>query len=183
MRSVGLLVLGIALANCGAGKDSSQERADRDNRAVSRISLSSSAFRDGQPIPKEYSCDGANEAPELNWGNPPEGTKSFALVIDDPDAPSRTFRHWGVFDIPATARSIIGGQKAAKEATNDKGSVGYTGPCPPPGHGLHHYHFKLFALSVYKLALSDNAKVIDVENAASSHAIAEGEMVGTYERK
>jgi len=179
MRSVGLLVLGIALANCGAGK----KPADRDNRTASRISLSSSAFKDGQPIPTEYSCDGANRAPELRWGNPPEGTKSFALVIDDPDAPGGTFRHWGVFDIPATARSIIGGQKAAKEATNDKGSVGYTGPCPPPGHGLHHYHFKLFALSVYKLALSDNAKVIDVENAASSHAIAEGEMVGTYERK
>jgi hypothetical protein len=183
MRLVSLLVLGIALSNCGAGKDSSQEPVDRDNRTVSRISLSSSAFKDGQPIPTDYSCDGANRAPELRWGNPPEGTKSFALVINDPDAPGGTFQHWGVFDIPATARSIVGGQKAGKEATNDNGSVGYTGPCPPPGHGLHHYHFKLFALSVDRLALSDNAKVIDVENAASSHTIARGELIGTYERK
>ena len=154
-----------------------------EDKALTRISLTSGAFKDGQPIPKEFSCDGANRSPALIWGDPPADTKSFALVIDDPDAPSGTFRHWGVYDIPASARSIGGGEKAGTEVTNDKGTTGYTGPCPPPGHGLHHYHFKLFALDVDKLGLPNGAKAIDVENAAAKHAIAQGELVGTYERR
>jgi len=104
-------------------------------------------------------------------------------VIDDPDAPSGTFRHWGTYDIPAAARSIASGEKAGTEVKNDAGTLGYTGPCPPPGHGLHHYHFKLFALDVDRLNLSADAKVADVENAASAHAIGQGELVGTYERR
>jgi Raf kinase inhibitor-like YbhB/YbcL family protein len=105
------------------------------------------------------------------------------LVIDDPDAPSGTFRHWGVYDIPASARSIGGGQRIGTEVGNDFGKTGYGGPCPPKGHGPHHYHFKLFALDVDKLDLAPGAKVVDVENAARRQAIAEGELIGTYERK
>jgi Raf kinase inhibitor-like YbhB/YbcL family protein len=119
----------------------------------------------------------------LSWGEPPAGTRSFALVIDDPDAPSGTFRHWGVFDIPASARSIGGGQRVGTEVTNDFGKSGYGGPCPPEGHGPHHYRFKLFALAVDKLDLSSKAKIVDLENAARQHALARGELVGTYERK
>jgi Raf kinase inhibitor-like YbhB/YbcL family protein len=88
-----------------------------------------------------------------------------------------------VFDIPATARSMGGGQRIGTEVRNDKGSIGYTGPCPPPGHGPHHYHFKLFALDVNALGIGADSTVADVENAASKHAIAEGELIGTYERK
>jgi Raf kinase inhibitor-like YbhB/YbcL family protein len=119
----------------------------------------------------------------LKWGEPPAGTKSFALVIDDPDAPSGAFRHWGVFDIPASARSIGGGQQIGTEVKNDFGKPGYGGPCPPKGHGEHHYHFKLFALDADRLDVSPGAKVADVETAARQHAIAEGELVGTYERE
>src|SRR4029078_2771236 len=154
-----------------------------DSATLARISLTSDAFAEGQPIPTQYSCDGANKSPALPLGEPPPGTKSFALVIDDPDAPSGTFRHWGTYDISAAARSIASGEKAGTEVKNDAGTLGYTGPCPPPGHGLHHYHFKLFALDVDRLNFSADAKVADVENAASAHAIGQGELVGTYERR
>ena len=177
----------IALASCGSN-DRSTTNVERggatvDNATLARLELTSDAFQNGQPIPVQYTCDGADQTPALHWGEPPPGTRSFALVIDDPDAPSGTFRHWGVFDIPASARSIGGGQKAGTEVTNDFGKSGYGGPCPPKGHGPHHYHFKLFALDVERLGVAPNAKVVDVENAAEKNAIAQGELIGTYERK
>ena len=176
----------VGLANCGSA-DPSTNRANgvaaMDDATLTKLQLTSDAFQNGQPIPTEFTCDGENRTPTIKWGEPPAGTKSFALVIDDPDAPSGTFRHWGVFDIPASVRSMGGGQQAGTEVKNDKGTEGYTGPCPPKGNGIHHYHFKLFALDTDKLGLSADAKVVDVENAARQHAIAEGELVGTYERK
>ena len=184
-RVVPLVAL-VALASCGPGNGSAnraQGGAAVDNATLTKLNLSSDAFKNGQPIPRQYTCDGADQTPVVRWGAPPEGTKSFALVIDDPDAPSGTFRHWGVFDIPASARSIGDGKHVGTEVTNDFGKSGYGGPCPPPGHGAHHYHFKLFALDTEKLGLSPDAKVVDVENAARRHAIAEGEIIGTYERK
>ena len=171
-----------ALVSCGHSQPGNREAAT-ESMSVARLQLTSDAFKDGQPIPAEYTCDGGEQTPRLKWSEPPSGTKSFALVIDDPDAPSGTFRHWGVFDISAAARSIGGDQRVGTEVTNDFGKLGYGGPCPPKGHGPHHYHFKLFALDVERLGLSPGAKVIDVENAARRHAIAQGEIVGTYERK
>ncbi|MGE5562698.1 MAG: YbhB/YbcL family Raf kinase inhibitor-like protein [Bacillota bacterium] len=178
--------IAIALASCGAGDRTNRQangEAPMENATLAKLSLTSDAFQDGQPIPSQYSCDGGDRTPTLHWSDPPPGTKSFALVIDDPDAPGGTFRHWGVFDIPASTRSIGGGQRTGTEVTNDFGKPGYGGPCPPPGHGPHHYHFKLFALDTDKLGLPPTAKVADVEKAARQHAIAEGELVGTYERK
>jgi Raf kinase inhibitor-like YbhB/YbcL family protein len=154
-----------------------------DNATLASLSLSSDAFQNGGPIPTQFTCDGADQTPSLHWGEPPAGTKSFALVIDDPDAPGGTFRHWGVFDIPASARSIGGGARVGTAVANDFGKPGYGGPCPPKGHGPHHYHFKLFALDTDQLGVPPNAKVVDVENAASKHAVAQGELIGTYERK
>ena len=176
----------IALASCGASKHPSNETNGGtavENATLARLNLTSDAFQDGQPIPEQYSCDGANKSPALKWDDPPAGTKSFALVIDDPDAPSGTFRHWGAYDIPASARSIASGQRVGTEGKNDKGTAEYTGPCPPKGHGVHHYHFRLFALDVDRLDLGANSKVADVENEASKHAIAQGELIGTFERK
>jgi Raf kinase inhibitor-like YbhB/YbcL family protein len=176
----------VALASCGATQKSANESKGGtavENATLTKLSLTSDAFQNGQPIPAQFTCDGANQTPSLKWGDPPQGTKSLALVIDDPDAPSGTFRHWGVFDIPATARAIGGGQRVGTEVNNDFGKSGYGGPCPPKGHGPHHYHFKLFALDVDKLGLRPNAKVIDVENEATKHAIAQGELIGTYERR
>ena len=154
-----------------------------ENATLAKLELTSDAFADGQPIPTEYSCDGANKSPALHWGDPPAGAKSFALVIDDPDAPSGTFRHWGAYDIPASARSIAPGQRVGIEVSNDFGKPGYGGPCPPRGHGVHHYHFKLFALDVDRLNLGPGSKVADVEKDAAEHALAQGELIGTYERR
>ena len=176
----------VALASCGAGDRSNHEANGEgtvDNATLTKLQLTSDAFQDGQPIPSQYTCDGADQTPTLRWGEPPPGTKSFALVIDDPDAPSGTFRHWGVFDIPAAARSIGGSERIGTEVSNDFGKPGYGGPCPPKGHGPHHYHFKLFALDTERLGLPPDAKVKDVEDAARKHAIAQGELVGTYERQ
>jgi Raf kinase inhibitor-like YbhB/YbcL family protein len=176
----------IVLASCGtrdqAGNDANGGTAV-ENATLTKLELTSSAFQAGQPIPTQFTCDGANQSPPLQWGEPPPGTKSFALVIDDPDAPSGTFRHWGVFDIPASARSIGGGHRVGTEVANDFGKAGYGGPCPPKGHGPHHYHFKLFALDTDRLEVGANAKIADVENAAQQHALAQGELIGTYERK
>ena len=153
-----------------------------DDATLAKLSLTSDTFQNGGAIPARFTCDGENRSPALSWGEPPPETKSFALVVDDPDAPSGTFHHWGAFDIPATTRSIGGGQAVGSPAVNDFGKPGYGGPCPPKGHGLHHYHFKLFALGVDRLRLWANAKVADVERAANQHAIGRGELIGTYER-
>ena len=185
LKFVPALVL-VALASCGANNHATNESNGGtavDNATLTKLRLISDAFQGEQAIPAYHTCDGTNQSPPLSWGEPPEGTKSFALVVDDPDAPSGTFRHWGAFDIPASTRRIAPGQQPGTQAMNDFDKAGYGGPCPPKGHGPHHYHFKLFALDTDKLGLSTNAKVADVENAARQHAIAEGELVGTYERK
>jgi Raf kinase inhibitor-like YbhB/YbcL family protein len=186
LRALPAIVL-IGLASCGSNNSASNNveagGSAVDSATLAKIDLTSDAFTNGQPIPVQYTCDGANHSPPLSWSDPPPGTKSFALVIDDPDAPSGTFRHWAVFDIPANVRSMAAGQEIGSQGTNDKGSRGYTGPCPPKGNPPHHYHFRLFALGVEKLGLSPTAKVKDVEDAAAGHAIAQGELIGTYQRR
>jgi Raf kinase inhibitor-like YbhB/YbcL family protein len=173
----------IALAGCGAAPDNqSQGGPIVDNATLAKLDLTSTVFQNGQAIPARFTCDGANQSPALSWGEPPQGTKSFALVVDDPDAPSGTFRHWGVYDIPANARSIGAGAAVGTQATNDFGKSGYGGPCPPKGHGPHHYHFKLFALGVDRLELA-NPKIADIESEAQRHAVGQAELIGTYERK
>ena len=176
----------IALASCGARNEAANQTNGGtavDNATLTKMSLTSDAFQDGAAIPAQYTCDGANQSPALSWGEPPQGTKSFALVVDDPDAPNGTFRHWGAYDIPANTRSIATGQSAGLQATNDMGKPGYGGPCPPKGHGAHHYRFKLFALSVERLEVGANPKVLDVETGATRHAIGRGDLIGTYERR
>lgn len=153
-----------------------------DNATLAKIDLRSAAFEDGQAIPGQYTCDGDGQSPALSWGEPPPGTKSFALIVDDPDAPSGLFRHWGAFDIPGSTRSMATGQPVGNQAVNGFGKTGYGGPCPPTGHGPHHYHFKLYALDVAQLGLPADAKVEQVESEARKRAIAQGELVGTYER-
>jgi len=176
----------ITLGSCGAGNDSSNQTngaSTVEHAKLAELSLTSGAFQNGQPIPTEYSCDGTNKSPPLQWGEPPARTKSLALVIDDPDAPGGTFRHWGAYDIPASTRSIASGERVGTEVDNDGGKPGYTGPCPAKGNGVHHYHFKLLALGVEKLNLEQHAKVADVEAEASEHAIGRGDLIGTYERR
>jgi len=171
MRLSLLVAIALLLPACGPQSEQTQ--------AASGLSLSSAAFADGQPIPREFTCDGAGNPPPLQWSDAPPGTTSFALVMDDPDAPSGTFRHWGVYDLAGDARSISGG----KPAINDFGRPGYGAPCPPKGHGHHHYRFKLYALDVDSLAVPANPRVADVESAAKDHVLAQGQITGTYERR
>jgi Raf kinase inhibitor-like YbhB/YbcL family protein len=185
MRTFIPAVLCIALASCGASDRSTNHGEGGgtvENATLAKLELTSDAFGNGQAIPAQFTCDGANRSPALSWGEPPQGTKSFALVVDDPDAPSGTFRHWGAYDIPANARSIGAGAAIGTQATNDFGKIGYGGPCPPKGHGPHHYHFKLFALGVDRLGLS-NPNIADIETEAQRHAVGQAELIGTYERK
>ena len=169
-----------ALASCAAGKEDNQMN---DSITVTQFAMTSSDIEDGQPIPEVHSCDGADQSPQLSWGDPPAGTKSFALIMDDPDAPSGTFRHWGAYDIPATTRSIERGQPVGRQAVNDFGKPGYGGPCPPKGHGAHHYRFKLYALDDDGLTLPAGAKVEQVEAEALRHELGLAQITGTYERE
>lgn len=146
--------------------------------------LKSSAFSDGERMPTQFTCDGADKSPPLSWSDPPQGTRGFALVVDDPDAPSGTFRHWGAWNIPVDTNVIEEGQGGQfTEAVNDFGKQGYGGACPPEGHGPHRYHFKLFALDTERLDLPSGARVAEIEKAATEHMLGQAELTGTYERK
>jgi Raf kinase inhibitor-like YbhB/YbcL family protein len=186
MRAFFSTLLSLALVSCGATNRATDEPERRDaveEATLTKFTLTSDAFQVGQAIPVQFTCDGADQSPALSWGEPPHGTRSFALVVDDPDAPSGVFTHWAAFDIPARKRSIGAGERIGTEAVNDFGKPGYGGPCPPKGHGPHHYHFKLYALGVERLGLDANAKIAEVESEAAKHALGKGELMGTYERK
>lgn len=154
------------------------------NETLTRFTLTSTDFEDGQRIPEVHSCDGADQSPQLSWDEPPPGTKSFALIMDDPDAPNGTFTHWAAYDIPANVTGIKRGEGGQfKQAVNDFGKTGYGGPCPPKGHGTHRYRFKLYALDVDGLTVPTDATVAQVEQEAQRHQIALAQITGTYERK
>jgi Raf kinase inhibitor-like YbhB/YbcL family protein len=155
------------------------------------LHLESSAFTAGGEIPARHTCDGADVSPPLAWVDPPQGTKSFALVVDDPDAPDpdapRTvWVHWVVYDIPAEARSLPEAvrknadlPKGARMGRNDWGKAAWGGPCPP--RGRHRYFHKLYALDV---ALGDRGALTkkELETAMKGHVLGRVELVGTYER-
>ncbi|CCV05618.1 conserved hypothetical protein [Mesorhizobium metallidurans STM 2683] len=152
------------------------------------FALKSPAFTDGESIPPRYSRDGENVSPPLEWKDAPAGAKSFALIIEDPDAPSGTFRHWAIYDIDPQRNILPEGTTAGAKTeslghgVNDFGNPHYDGPQPPRGHGLHHYHFRLLALDVETLHLDEKAPVDKVMERAKPHILGQAELVGTFER-
>lgn len=152
-----------------------------------KFSLESSAFRNGGAIPIKYARAGENLSPPLSWRDAPQGTKSFVLIIADPDAPSGTFYHWAVYDIPAdqTALKEGAGSKSSglSQGVNSFGDAYYDGPQPPKGHGVHHYHFRLAALDVASLHAEESKKVPEIWEQARQHMLAETELVGTFETR
>ena len=151
------------------------------------IQLSSSAFSPRGTIPEKFTCDGLDLSPKLTWNAPPAGTRSFALIMDDPDAPVGTWVHWVLFDVPADTKELPEGVAkqeqvagGARQGRNDFGKIGYGGPCPPPGKP-HRYFFKLYALDG-KLSLKAGATKADVERAMKGHILAQAELMGTYGR-
>ena len=148
--------------------------------------LTSTSFGPDGKIPARFTCDGADFLPQFAWSAPPAGTRSFAIVCADPDAPSGTWYHWAVFDIPAATRELAENHPResvpVRQAINDFGKQRYGGPCPPHGHGTHHYHFTLYALNVEHLGIPERARCRDVEKAAKAHAVATTELIGLYAR-
>jgi Raf kinase inhibitor-like YbhB/YbcL family protein len=152
------------------------------------IPISSAAFGDGGGIPTQYTADGRNDSPPLEWGDPPPGTRSFALVCDDPDAPRGTFVHWVLWNLPAETRHLHSAvpqtptlPDGARQGTNGFGRIGYGGPSPPPGP-QHRYLFKLYALDA-PLPLDAGATKEQVLEAMRGHQLAEGILTGMYGRK
>jgi Raf kinase inhibitor-like YbhB/YbcL family protein len=151
------------------------------------FTLTSSAFKAGAAIPQQHTCDGADLSPPLRWDGAPAGTKSFALIVDDPDAPVGTWVHWVLYDVPARITELPQGVPAndtlangAKHGVNDFRRVGHGGPCPPPGKP-HRYFFKLYALDA-PTNLKPRATKADVLRAIDGHVLAQAELMGTYKR-
>jgi Raf kinase inhibitor-like YbhB/YbcL family protein len=148
--------------------------------APSSLSVSSSAFSANGEIPSEHTCDGAQISPPLSWSKPPSGTKSVAILVTDPDAPRGTFTHWIVTGLPAHTTSLAAGDKlptGAVAGKNDFGALGWGGPCPP--RGRHRYVFHVYALDI---PLSRPLAPAAFKSAIAGHVLAEGELVGTYQR-
>lgn len=145
--------------------------------------LRSPAFADSQQIPARYTCDGDNVSPELLWSDVPHGTSGLALTCEDPDAPRGTFTHWLVWNLDPAKGGIGAGEvpPGARQGRNDVGTIGYGGPCPPRGHGTHHYHFTLNALS-RQLPVPEGSTMVELRHAIAGTTLARAELVGTYRR-
>ena len=154
------------------------------------IEVTSPAFTEGKPIPTQYTCDGQDRSPLLSWTGVPDGTKSIALIADDPDAPGGTWVHWVLYGLgpevnelqeglAATSEVLPGG---AKQGVNDFKRTGYGGPCPPVGHGPHRYYFKVYALDG-DIDLDPGATKAALQREMDGHILAQDQLTGTYERK
>jgi hypothetical protein len=155
------------------------------------MTITSTAFKPGTQIPKENTGEGKDVSPALNWSGVPQGTKELALICDDPDAPRPSpWVHWVIYGMAPDLAGLPDGIPAretltdpkAVQGTNDFGKIGYGGPMPPKGHGKHRYFFKLYALDT-NLSLGPKATKQKLLDAMKGHILAQGELIGTYERK
>ena len=151
------------------------------------LQVASTAFAAGETIPKKFTCDGPDLSPPLNWREAPAGTESFALIMDDPDAPVGTWVHWVLYNLPANTKELSEGVEkqdqlanGALQGRNDCRKMGYGGPCPPPGKP-HRYYFKLYALDIV-LKLKAGATKAELEQAMKGHIVGQGEAMGRYGR-
>jgi Raf kinase inhibitor-like YbhB/YbcL family protein len=149
--------------------------------------LTSTAFTQGEPIPVKYTCDGEDVSPPLEWGDPPHGTHSFALINDDPDAPVGTWDHWILYNLPDEARTLPEAVPSdaelpdgSRHGQNSWRRLGYGGPCPPSG--THRYFFKLYALDT-TLDLASGANKKQLLQAMEGHILGQAELIGVYTRK
>ena len=153
-----------------------------DTSNAVKFKLSSPAFADSGSIPQKYTCQGDNVSPELNWSEAPTNARSFALIMDDPDAPGGTFTHWVLFDIPADRQQLGEGTgPIGVGGNNGLSQTGYMGPCPPGG--IHRYYFRLYALDVLSLNLKEGASRSEVEAAMKNHLIGAADTMGRYEQQ
>ncbi|MHB8866721.1 MAG: YbhB/YbcL family Raf kinase inhibitor-like protein [Pirellulaceae bacterium] len=159
------------------------------------LKLTSEDFQHGQPIPKICTGEGKDRSPELTWSTPPQATQEMALICEDPDAPTpKPWVHWVIYGLTPDVMSLPAGippdpilqapvtARQGKNSWEDENSIGYRGPMPPPGHGVHHYHFRLYALDT-RLAVEPGATQEELLQAMQGHVLATGQLTGTYERK
>ncbi len=162
-------------------ESSESTRLARTPVPTGAFKIATDVFSEGGTIPKKYTCDGENVSLPLRWVGAPSGTRSFTLIMDDPDAPGGTFTHWVAFDLPGTQTEIAErAPSVGKGAKNGRGQTGYTGPCPPSG--THRYFFTLYALDVPSLGLQEGAGRTDVEKAMTGHILASTQTMGRYGR-
>ena len=187
--TVYILLAVILLSACGQSAPAASGPATPDPLEIEQtatIELTSSAFVQGEPIPAKHTCSGEDTSPPLAWGEPPAGTQSFALIMDDPDAPGGTWVHWVFFNIPVNIRSLPEAFPSGDTfpdgslgGNNNWGRTGYGGPCPPSG--THRYFFKLYALDEM-LAINAGASKGELEKAMVGHILAYAELMGTFSK-
>jgi Raf kinase inhibitor-like YbhB/YbcL family protein len=175
--------IALVLTGCASGRHSNDDAI----QAPETMTLTSSAFSPGGMIPTQHTCNGNNGSPPLSWDAPPQGTRSLVLIVDDPDAPGRTFVHWVLYDVPSDIRQLPEGVptqpillQGGVQGKNDFGKYGYGGPCPPGG--THQYRFKLYALDTL-LDLPPGVREADVIEAMKGHVLAKAELIGRYSRQ
>lgn len=178
----------LALAGCSNHPQPSAQPTSTNTSpsAAASMQLTSAAFKEGQAIPRQYSCDGINVSPPLEWSGVPKTAKTFALVADDPDAPSGTWVHWVFYNLPAANLGVVENLPATQDlkaggfqGQNDFGKIGYGGPCPPSG--THRYYFKLYAVDS-QLPLKAGATKAELMKAIEGHIVGQGQLMGTYGR-
>jgi hypothetical protein len=186
MRIFLILVLLVLISGCIASEPD-EETLKEEDISMDAISISSDVFENGSMLSSEYTCDGSDVSPALSWDTIPVGTQSIAIIVDDPDAPGKTWVHWVIYNIPADSSGLPGAVPKNKtlddgslQGKNDFGRIGYNGPCPPPGKP-HRYFFKVYALDT-TLGLKSGATKSQLESAMSGHILAQGKMVGKYGR-
>ena len=184
VATIALVVIGIGVASCGddsggdngGSVDTSRDGTTTTTSAASPLTVTSTAFEEGDAVPVKYSCDGDNVSPPLEWSGAPAASDNFAIVVDDPDAPGGTFIHWVVVDLPAATTSIPEDASGLKELTNSRGDESWTGPCPPSG--THHYRFTVYALPGEITSTDTDEALEEIDDSA----LARGTLTGTFER-
>jgi Raf kinase inhibitor-like YbhB/YbcL family protein len=186
----------VGLSGCpSAAKEPQPSAANSKGAKGMKIEVTSTAFGPGKPIPKKYTGEGADVSPPLSWHGVPEGTKELALICDDPDAPTKEpWVHWVLYKLPVGVSSLPEGVARQALLQDPMGAVqgqnswpkgekiGYGGPMPPPGHGTHHYHFKLYALNAPLDTAEPSLDKTTLLRRMQGHVLAEGELIGTYQR-
>lgn len=182
MRWPSLILLAVVAAGSAAQNQTKQATSSR-----MKFQVTSPAFASGNAIPRQYACDGPDQSPELRWNESPAATVTFALVMNDPDAPVGDWTHWIAWNIPAASHGLAENSPrqeqfadGTRQGRNDFGKIGYNGPCPPPGKA-HRYFFHVYAVAT-KLDLPAGASRAELDSALKGHILAEAEYMGTYRR-
>ena len=183
---IGCAFLVLLFLGCASRQPTAQAPTPSPKEDKAAIKLTSTAFKEGQAIPRTYTCDGVNVSPPLEWSGVPKTAKTVAIIADDPDAPAGTWVHWVLYNLPADNIGVVENLPATEnlaaggfQGKNDFEKIGYGGPCPPSG--THRYFFKIYALDS-ELPLKAGATKAELMKAIEGHVVLEGQLMGTYRR-